>query len=209
MNVVPDVLPDCELEVDITTNFNGHTIMPGSFVDSATSEQPPNLKIQSYIRGERLLSIAVIDPDVPNVETDLFESRCHFLATNITISPTKPNVNLTNLVREKIVFPWLPPHSQKGSPYHRLVIVILEHRDNTPLEKEALQNMYTRGSFNIRGALTRHPVKPIGAALFRVKWDENMADVMARHGFEGANIELKRKKVESLGYVRRNPKSFR
>jgi large subunit ribosomal protein L35 len=209
MKVVPDILPELELDVDITMTFGRHKVSPGDFVPSAISESAPQLTIQSFQRGERLVSIAVIDPDVPNVETDLFESRCHYLATNITISPATPVVDLTALPESSVVMPWLPPHALKGSPYHRLAVVILEHKNNTPLEKDTLGNMFTRGTFNIRSALTRYPVKPVGAALFRTRWDESMADVMARNNLEGANVELKRKKVEPLPYKRRNPSSFR
>lgn len=209
MKVVPDVVPYCELEVDIKIMFNRRAVPPGEFVDSAVSENPLELSVQSFQRGQRLLTIAVIDPDVPNVETDLFESRCHFLATNITVDPTTPLVSFADLSDSQVVFPWLPPHAQKGSPYHRLSIIVLEQRNDTPLDKEVLSKMYTRDTFNIRSALTRYPLQPIGAALFRTKWDDSMADVMARHNLAGANIELKRKKVEPLPYKRRNPPSFR
>jgi len=209
MKVVPDVVPQCDLEVDMRMFFGRRPVAPGDFVDSAVSEEPMRLSVQSFTRGERLLTIAVIDPDVPNLETDRFDSRCHFLATNIPITPTAPLINFTNLSDSQIVLPWLPPHAQKGSPYHRLSIVVLEHKDNVQLEKDALATMFNRETFHIRSALARYPVRAIGTALFRTKWDDNMADVMARHGLEGANIELKRKKVEPLPYKRRNPSSFR
>jgi large subunit ribosomal protein L35 len=209
MKVVPDVVPTCELEVDIRMYFGRKQVAPGDFVDSAVSENLMQLTIQSFARGERLISIAVINPDVPNIETDLFDSRCHFLATNIPITPTTPLVDLSKLSESQVIFPWLPPYAQKGSPYHRMSVVVLEHENNVPLEKEAIANMFNRKTFHIRHALTRYPVKPIGAALFRTKWDDNMADVMTRNGFEGANIELKRRKVEPLPYKRRNPSSFR
>lgn len=209
MKVVPDVVPTCDLEVDIRMFFGRKQVSPGDFVDSAVSEIPLSLSVQSFTRGERLLTIAVMDPDVPNLETDRFDSRCHFLATNIPITPTTPLINFSKLPETSVVLPWLPPHAQKGSPYHRMSVIVLEHKDKIPLEKEALSEMFTRETFNIRNALTRYPVRPIGAALFRTKWDDNMAGVMARHGLEGANMELKRKKVEPLPYKRRNPASFR
>jgi large subunit ribosomal protein L35 len=209
MKVVPDVLPQCELDVDITTYWNRRSMSPGDFVPSSTSEQPPSLKVQSFKRGERLLTVAVTDPDVPNTETDLFESRCHFLAANIVITPTSPIIDFAKLAESQVILPWLPPTAQKGSPYHRLAIILLENRNNIELEPQTLKDMYARDNFTIRKALTRHPVSPIGAALFRTKWDETMADVMARNGIEGANVELKRKKVEPLPYKRRNPPSFR
>ena len=204
MKVVPDVVPNCDPEVDIRMFFNRRPVSPGDYVDSAVSEHPMQLAVQSFARGERLLTIAVMDPDVPNVETDLFDSRCHFLATNISITPTTPHISFAELADPHIVFPWLPPHAQKGSPYHRMSIVVLEHKDNIPIEKDVLAGMFSRETLKIRSLLTRYAFKPIGAALFRTKWDDSMAEVMARAGLEGANVELKRKKVEPLPYKRRN-----
>jgi large subunit ribosomal protein L35 len=208
MKVVPDVIPTLSLELDIRMSFNDRGVASGDFADSALTQTPPKLSLQSFKAGSRLISIAVIDPDVPNLETDHFESRCHFLALNIPISATAPHVDLAKLSSSQVILPWLPPHALKGSPYHRLSLVILEHKDNTPIAAADFGEV-TRENFTVRRALARKPLRAVGAALFRTKWDENMAAVMARHGFEGATIELKRKKVLPLPYKRRNPTSFR
>ncbi|RMD42698.1 hypothetical protein DV735_g2396, partial [Chaetothyriales sp. CBS 134920] len=210
MRVVPDVVPNCDLVVDISLRFGRHTYAPGEFVASDISEQPPRLRVQSFARGERVFSIAVVDPDVPNLSTDSFDSRCHFLATNVTISPTSPLVNLATLAPEQVLMPWLPPTAQKGSPYHRLAIVLLQHRDNVPIDNShAAQKLQPRIGFSTRKFMHNHMLTPIGATLFRVKWDDTMAEVMGRHNIEGADLELKRIKVEPLPYQRRNPASFR
>ncbi|RMZ76463.1 hypothetical protein DV738_g4877, partial [Chaetothyriales sp. CBS 135597] len=210
MRVVPDVVPNCDLAVDISLRFGRHTYAPGEFVASNISEQPPRLRVQSFARGERVFSIAVVDPDVPNLYTDSFDSRCHFLATNVTINPTSPLVNLASLAPEQVLMPWLPPTAQKGAPYHRLAIVLLQHRDNVPINNShAIQKLQPRTGFSTRKFMHNHMLTPIGATLFRVKWDDTMAEVMARHNIEGADLELKRVKVEPLPYQRRNPASFR
>ncbi|RMZ84732.1 hypothetical protein DV737_g1013, partial [Chaetothyriales sp. CBS 132003] len=210
MRVVPDVLPNCNLVVDISLRFGRHTYAPGEFVDSDISEHAPRLSVQSFARGERVFSIAVIDPDVPNLSTDSFDSRCHFLATNVTISPTSGSVDLGSLTPEQVLLPWLPPSAQKGSPYHRLAIVLLQHRDNVPINNaHAAQRLQPRDGFSTRKFMRGHMLTPIGATLFRVKWDDSMAAVMARHNIAGADMELKRIKVEPLPYQRRNPASFR
>ena len=210
MKVVPDVIPECDPVVDITLSFDYDTYTPGEFVDSNISESPPHLRVQSFTRGERLLTIAVVDPDVPNLRSDSFDSRCHFLATNISITPTNRSINLAKLSDSQILIPWLPPTAQKGSPYHRVTIILLQHKDNVPIDQDhAKEKIRPYGRFSTRGFMNKHMLTPIGASLFRVKWDEHMSSVMTRHKIRGADIELKRKKVEPLPYKRRNPSSFR
>lgn len=209
MNVVPDVIPNCDPVLDVSMAFGRRQIPPGNFVESKTSEQPVRLRMQAFERGQKLLTIAVVDPDIPNLDTDSFDSNCHFLATNVPITPTTANVNLGDLSANQVLLPWLPPTAQKGSPYHRLAIVIFQQKDNTQIDNEAAKQRVKREGFSARALMTRHMLTPIAATLFRTKWDDHMADVMTRHGVEGVGVELKRKKVEPLPYKRRNPSSFR
>lgn len=209
MKVVPDVVPHCDSVVDIKMNFGRVNVQPGDFVDSAVSEKPCRLSIQSFEKDPRLVTIAIVDPDVPNFATDSFDSRCHFLATNVEITPTTPLVDLSQISEEKILKPWLPPTAQKGSPYHRLAIVVLQNKDNIPIDKAVATGKLDQGNFSLRRMITRHMLTPIGANMFRTQWDDNMAAVMTRAGIDGANVELKRTKVEPLPYKRRNPSTFR
>ncbi|KAK5047030.1 hypothetical protein LTR84_006972 [Exophiala bonariae] len=211
MKVIPDVVPAVDPILDIKITFGKRTYPPGEFVPSLASEQPPRLTLQAFEKGEKTVTIAIIDPDVPNFETDSFDSRCHFLASNIQISPVQPTVDLAGLATtSQVLLPWLPPHAQKGSPYHRLSIIVLQQKDNIPIDVAAATKMVQRDGFSLRSFMSRQKLlKPISASLFRATWDENTAAVMARAGLEGGDLELKRKKVEPLPYKRRNPSSFR
>lgn len=97
MNVIPDVLPNIDPTVDITLFFGARSITAGDFVVSTRSETAPKIQAQLFEQGEKLVTIAVVDSDVPNVNKDRFDYRCHFLASNISISPTSPIVDLANL----------------------------------------------------------------------------------------------------------------
>ncbi|KIX08474.1 uncharacterized protein Z518_03130 [Rhinocladiella mackenziei CBS 650.93] len=210
MKVVPDVIPNVDPIVDVKISFGKTAIPPGEFVDSRISENPCQLTLQSFDQGEKMVTVAIVDPDVPNVETDSFDTRCHFLASNITISATQPFVDLAKLSPDsQVLLPWLPPHAQKGSPYHRLAIIVLQQRNNIPIDLEVAMKKVQREGFTVRSFMSRHMLSPITASLFRTKWDDSMAAVMERAGIEGADLELKRKKVEPLPYKRRNPPSFR
>ena len=209
MKVVPDVIANCDPIVDIKMNFGRVNVQPGEFVDSLVSELPCRLSIQTFEKDPKLVTIAVVDPDHPNLATDGFDTYCHFLASNIEITPKTPVVDLAQLSEDQILSPWLPPTAQKGSPYHRLAIVVLQQKDNISIDKAVAIKNIQQTNFHARSFITRHMLQPIGANLFRTQWDDNMAAVMTRAGIDGADLELKRKKVDPLPYKRRNPSTFR
>ncbi|KAI5310064.1 hypothetical protein KEM55_001838 [Ascosphaera atra] len=208
MNVAPDVVPEIDPTVDVKLSFGKHPVQPGNFVNSAVSEAAPRLSIQSFTQGQKLVTIAVVDPDVPNVSTDSFESRWHFLAINVPVTPTSPVVDLAALSEEQVIIPWAPPYAQKGQPYHRLTTVVLDQRSLEPILKRRVDKFIKNYSF-VRGLESMYKMLPVGVHLFRSIWDENTAEVMNKHGIPGADIEFKRKKAEALPYKRRDTSRMR
>jgi len=218
MHIVPDILPHLDPTAEVSLGFGRRNVQPGEFVDSRVSEVPARLNVQVFDKGERLVSIAIVDPDVPDEEADSFGSRCHFLAANIPISPTSTSIRLSTLSEaDQIVLPWLPPYAQKGAPYHRLAIFIIEQngdeaRQDTRLDVETLRKEkgYNRDGFTMRRFLAnRKPLKPIGVHLFRSKWDEGTDGVMLRAGIEGSNVEYTRKKPEKGPYKKKDGARYR
>jgi large subunit ribosomal protein L35 len=178
--------------------FRRRNVHPGEFIDSRVSEVIPRLKVQVFDKGERLVTVAVVDSDVPVVETDTFTSRCHYLATNIPISPTITSLPLSKATDTQLVLPWLPPFAQKGTPYHRLSVFVLQHQPGQILDAAELKEKVLRDGFRLKSFVDRYRLQPIGFNIFRSIWDEGTAGVMARAGVEGADIEFRRKKVEAL-----------
>ncbi|PWY94285.1 PEBP-like protein [Aspergillus sclerotioniger CBS 115572] len=211
MKVIPDVLPHCDPIVDTKLYFNRNQIQPGEFVNAQVSTTAPKLDVQLFEGGEKLVTIAVVDSDVPNVEKDGFDFKMHYLAVNIPISATSTKVDLSQLSADsQVVLPWLPPVAQKGSPYHRLSLFILEQKDSKPLDFAAVQAKETeRDNLLLRTLQARYHLKAIGAHLFRSQWDETTYEVMKQIGFPEADMELRRKRIDPLPYKRRNPSTFR
>ena len=210
MKVVPDVLAHVDPVVDVKLFFGGRSVPPGDFVDSRISTTAPRLLIQPFEKGEKLVTIAVVDSDIPNVEEDRFDYRCHFLAINVPISHTSTLVDLSKLSPEsQVLLPWFPPHAQKGSPYHRLSVFVMEQKDQKPLDYEIVAKKVQREDFRLRSLETRHQLKPIGVHLFRNQWDDNTAAVMKEYGLEGANVELRFKRIEPLPYKRKSSERYR
>ncbi|KAH8668013.1 putative 54S ribosomal protein L35, mitochondrial [Tricladium varicosporioides] len=198
LNIVPDVLAHFEPTADVRIAFKTRNVIHGEFVDSRVSELPLQLKVQVFDKGERLVTVMVIDSDVPSVENDGFTSRLHFMATNIPLSPTINSIRLHKQGEENLVVPWLPPFAQKGSPYHRYSVFILEQDPTKPLSTAELKETVQRDGFRLRSFKDKYKVKPIGMSIFRSLWDEGTAGVMQRAGIEGADIEFKRKRVVAL-----------
>ena len=209
MSVVPDVLPHLDPTAEVDLGFGRRNVQPGEFVDSRVSEVPARLNVQVFDKGKRLVSIAVIDSDVPNLETDGFDYRCHFLAINIPLSPSATSIALSKLSETQIARPWLPPHAQKGSPYHRLSVFVLQQVEGKTLDVAAIREREKPEGFNLRSFNDRHLLKPIGVHMFRSIWDEGTAGVMRRAGIEGTDMELKRKKPESLPYKKKDGARYR
>lgn len=235
MNVVPDLLPSIDPVVSTSLSFpvkatpwKRRNVPHGEKVESTVSEMPPVLQIQPYEKGEKLVTIAVMNPDVPDVEKDGFGYRCHFLAVNVPISPEGALVKFDKLSEEtQVVHPWLPAFSQKGAPYQRLAIFVMEQpaaekvsigsgevAPSRVLEvervKEARGGKYAvREDFTLRSLIMALGLKPVGVDLFRTEWDEGTAGVMKRADVPGWNVEFKRKRVEPLPYRRLKEERFR
>jgi large subunit ribosomal protein L35 len=196
--IVPDVLPNFEPTAEVRVAFRQRSVQPGEFIDSRVSEVPARLKVQVFDKGERLVTVVVIDSDVPLVDKDNFMTRCHYLATDIPLSPTDTSLPLSKASESQLILPWLPPFAQKGSPYHRYSIFVLQQAPGEPVNDAELRKLIKRDDFSMRGFTNKYNMKPIGVSIFRSLWDEGTAGVMERAGIEGADIEFKRKKVVAL-----------
>lgn len=217
MHIVPDILPHIDPTAEVSLEFGRRTVQPGDFVDSRVSERPARLNIQVFNKGERFVSIAVMDPDVPDEERDTFSSRCHFLAVNIPLSPTSTSVPLSKIDKDgQIIYPWLPPYAEKGAPYHRLAVFVLQ-QDKRALGvdgKEDIESLRKgfgprRELFSIRRLIQQRNMDPIGIHLFRSKWDEGTDEVVQRAGIEGFNVEFGRKKPEKGLYKKKDGARYR
>lgn len=213
MSIVPDLLPALDITADIDLAFGRRSVAPGAFVDSAVSEKMPRLTVQTFTPGERLVTVVVVDADVPVPETDSFTYRCHLIAANIPLSPTQISIPLQRIAQDdqkapeasarKIAVPWSAPWAHKGAPYHRLAIFVLDQQDAKVLDVARISQT-KRDKFNLRSFIDSYKLQPLTATLFRTQWDENMAGVLQRAGLEDQSVvEYKRKRVEPLPYKRR------
>lgn len=233
MNVIPDLLPTLDLIADVGLSFGRFPIKPGAFVPSPVSERPPKLTVQCFDSGSHLYTIVVVDPDVPNVDTDRFDARCHYLAVNIPLSPTNVQVSFGKMPgqsmvsgidaasSEHLVEAWTPPFAQKGSPYHRicicamrqpegLVIDVSQAKSQLAEQRDIIAQAKAKGSEGreqnrafIKDLMRRHQLRPVGAFLFRTQWDDSMDSLMTQLDIEGVGTELKRKRILPLPHKKK------
>lgn len=213
MGVVPDLLPSLDLKADIDLGFGRKVIAPGDFVNSAISEKMPRLNVQLFTPGDRLVTVVVVDADVPVPETDSFTYHCHMIAANIPLSPTQTSIPLQRIAQEdvkttelagrKIALPWTAPWAHKGAPYHRLSVFVFEQDEAKAVDVTKLSKT-KRDKFNLRSFMDTYKMQALTATLFRIQWDDSMAGVMERAGLKDQiGVEFKRKRVEPLPYKRR------
>ena len=89
--------------------------------------------------------------------------------------------------------PYLPPYVQRGIPYHRLCVIVLEQTEGR-IDPEALQGKINRDGFNTRSFMAKQKLTPIGATMWRNKWDAGTREVMERHGIPGWDVMWQRVK---------------
>lgn len=200
MRVIPDILPTIDPTVDVQVRFRGYGVKPGTILNTLRTELPPSVKIFSFTAGPRLCTIAVVDPDVPNLEKDTYMYRLHWLVCNIKISHKSPQAIGYPAERSDLVIPWLPPHVQKGISYHRYGLFVFEQRNpiDAEMTKKSLQDAegnLKRDKFTLRSFQSKNELSPIGAFMWRNEWDEHTKEVMGRHGLEGADIMWQRVKA--------------
>jgi large subunit ribosomal protein L35 len=198
MNVIPDVIPSIDPVVEVNIAFAGHVIPPGDFVYSRRSEHSPTVRIQSFDKGEKLVTIVAMDSDVPDLKKDGFTYRCHGIWSNVAVTPTSGTIVVKELSSDKTPLPWLPTFAQKGSPYHRISLFVLEQPEGKAIDTEAISQTVERDGFVLRSFITKHRLTPIGVTMFRSEWDEGTAGVMQRANIPGADIVFKREKALKL-----------
>ncbi|KAF2140756.1 uncharacterized protein K452DRAFT_273556 [Aplosporella prunicola CBS 121167] len=213
--LVPDVLPTLDPVADVSLSFKQRGVPPGDFVDSRVSEVPGTLRVQVFDRGTRLVTIVVVDSDVPNVAKNGFDYRAHFVAANVPISPVAPRVDLGALSTDsQVALGWLPPFAQKGSPYHRLSVWVLQQPEGKELDVAALREgagpaALKRDGFVLRSFVDAFDLDPVGVTLFRSIWDEGTDGVMKRAGVPGADVEFRREKPLKLPYKKKDGARYR
>ncbi|KAF5314108.1 hypothetical protein D9611_006945 [Ephemerocybe angulata] len=140
MKVVPDLLPvlkptvDLRVAVPATTpdqfralaaqgraGANVLTVEPGVFLDPKNTLSPPMLYADAFHADTRLYTLLMVDPDVPDPERAGYKTYLHWMCPNVELSAARAG-RLTGLNGHTA---YVPPHPQRGTPYHRYTVLLL------------------------------------------------------------------------------------
>ncbi|KAJ7226138.1 phosphatidylethanolamine-binding protein, partial [Mycena pura] len=142
MHVVPDVLPVLHPSLDLhltarllPVHFDAlmhrnraqrrvntfKDVVPGNYLTPRQTRALPKLYANVFHTDVRLYTMLMVDPDVPDEETRTFTTFLHWLKPNIPLSATHTGrIPLLNTHTR-----YVPPHPQRGTPYHRYVTLLL------------------------------------------------------------------------------------
>lgn len=77
---------------------------------------------------------------------------------------------------------YIPPHPQKGTPYHRYVILLLPQESTTERLTIPVPTDVERANFNVREFSEKYGLdgsKGGAAHMWREVWDEQVSDIYA------------------------------
>ncbi|KLO20704.1 PEBP-like protein [Schizopora paradoxa] len=192
MNVIPDLLPTFHPSLDLRITFpepppqstylrtrvkRRHTaVEPGSYLLPEQTRRAPRLYTSVFHTETRLYTLAMIDPDVPDPENSSFTTYLHWLAPNIPLSATSKSP----LVLAPPLTYYVPPHPQKGSPYHRYCLFLLPQPDAAQSMKIPVIKDDARRGFNLRKFCENHGYDVSaggGAHMWREVWNDTVSDI--------------------------------
>ncbi|CDO71759.1 hypothetical protein BN946_scf184920.g43 [Trametes cinnabarina] len=192
MNVVPDMLPELHPSFDLRIKYAEpppesnylrtrvrrklKEVEPGIFLVPEQTRRLPEIYTTLFHTDTRLYTLLMVDLDVPNPETRSFTTCLHWMQPNIPLSAftPAPAVPLNTHTR------YIPPHPQRGTPYHRYVILVLPQASATkPIDIPIFEDE-TRLGFDFRAFAAQYGVdgaKGGGAHMWREVWDETVSQI--------------------------------
>lgn len=143
----PPILPyDTESRLNLIAHFNESFIGRGNIILPEQTLSPPNVSFT--IDSESLInlpdqtlndsqiiqyaSLFMIDLDYPDASSSKLVHYCHWGHMNIPISSIMNKKydypTLTEFPNSTWI-PYQPPHSQRGTGYHRYLLILVAHKD--------------------------------------------------------------------------------
>ncbi|KAH9836712.1 PEBP-like protein [Rhodofomes roseus] len=192
MHVVPDLLPDLRPTIDLRLNFpepppkdiyrrarvkrRYQKMEPGMYLLPEQTWRPPMLYTSVWHTDTRLYTLFMIDLDVPDEANETFQAYLHWMHPNIPLSAFSPSpISIPHPHTH-----YIPPHPQRGTPYHRYVILLLPQSSHTePIKLPKLSDAARLG-FNLRAFTEEHGFdgsKGGGAHMWREVWDETVSKI--------------------------------
>ncbi|KAL5519253.1 MRPL35 [Sanghuangporus vaninii] len=192
MSVVPDLLPSLHPSIDLRISFpeppphstylrtrtrrKYKPVEPGVYLLPEQTRRPPRMYTSVFHPETRYYTLVMVDADVPDPENKSFTTYLHWMQPNIALSAATCG-QISTIAHAK----YIPPHPQRGSPYHRYCLFLLPHVNASekvhvppPVSDEA------RIGFNLRAFCEEYGLDASlggGAHMWREVWDETVSDI--------------------------------
>lgn len=174
MDVLPDVVPNVTFAADLQVLFgegngigdhggNGGDVLPGVFLTPDQTRTAPQIQATVFHPEERQYTLMLVDPDAPSESTESYETYVHWLVQDIPLSATQSA--LPSTLNE--VLPYIPPHPQQGTPYHRYTMLLLEQTGPVSLGDVA------RTPFQVDAFAKQHNLALRGLHFWREQWSKD------------------------------------
>ncbi|GAA5836809.1 hypothetical protein JCM3766R1_006270 [Sporobolomyces carnicolor] len=173
MSVTPDLLPEIVPQADLRIQIAQEQIVPGVFTKPADTREGIEISAQVFHADERLYTLLLVDPDVPDELNQSFTNFAHWIVPNIPLSATSPSVLPLSSLPSTL--PYIPPHPQNGTPYHRYTVLLFAQPENAKLELS--EHEIERLDFDVRDFAAAHKLEAKGVSFFRQKWDQSVSKI--------------------------------
>ncbi|KAI0791795.1 phosphatidylethanolamine-binding protein [Abortiporus biennis] len=192
MNVVPDLLPSLHPSLDLRVNYpeappksvylrtrikrRYERVEPGVYLLPEQTRKPPRLYTTVFHTDPRLYTLLMVDLDVPDEENRTFQTYLHWMQPNLTLSSSSPSPIPLSTSHTS----YIPPHPQRGTPYHRYVILLLPQQNPTERIHIPVPTQAERLGFNYRAFAEKYGLdgsKGGGAHMFREVWDDTVSQI--------------------------------
>ncbi|OCH88352.1 PEBP-like protein [Obba rivulosa] len=192
MKVVPDLLAELHPSIDLRINFpepppediykrtrvkrKFEKVQPGVFLKPEQTWRQPFLYTTVFHLDTRLYTLLMVDLDAPDPANQTFQTYLHWMQPNIALNTFSPSpIPLTTTHTR-----WIPPHPQRGTPYHRYALVLLPQAHPTERISVPVPTDEERLGFDVRAFCERYGLdgsKGGGAHMWREVWDETVSKI--------------------------------
>lgn len=202
LHVIPDTLPTLRPQAETLVRWRVPGLVPaepGQFVKNAVCLRRPLISVRDFgmpAGASALYTVAIVNPDIPDLEADSYRTELHFLATNARASLTSPELQFDSVLRA-----YTPPVPEKNAPAQRMCVWVF--RQQAPIEDA------TVADFDVRAFVAKHNLDPVSAFVWRSKFDETSEGVRERLGMPPGRVFYRARTArpeEALLHVREEPK---
>lgn len=188
LHVIPDTLPTLMPEAETKIKFllpKLDFIDPGAWVRNDICMRTPQISISDFSLPAGTsghYTVAIVNPDIPDLENDSFNTDLHFLATNVEASLANP---IANWAKSSVLKPYMPPVPEKNAPGQRMCVWVMRQENG---HSSNLENKELVSEFDLRSFVSEQNLRPVSAFVWRSKWDYTSPAVREKLGLPRGRV---------------------